>query len=129
MSRGKISSDFEVSKSLGALYTGGDVEWVDKLIFTLANGAVNIVQDGSVLATVEEEEDPVLTFTTIKKTRFTLITAHKSGLLRQWEVDELAKPELVKTFRSIHTGPISLLKLHELVSGGVILGTGGTTVP
>jgi len=126
MSRGKISSDFEVSKSLGALYTGGDVEWVDKLIFTLANGAVNIVQDGSVLATVEEEEDPVLTFTTIKKTRFTLITAHKSGLLRQWEVDELAKPELVKTFRSIHTGPISLLKLHELVSGGVILGTGGT---
>ena len=27
-----------------SIYLGGDVEWVDKLIFTLANGAVNIVQ-------------------------------------------------------------------------------------
>ena len=44
------------------------------------------------------------------------IIAHKSGLLRQWEVDELAKPELVKTFRSIHTGPISLLKVSFFFS-------------
>ena len=44
------------------------------------------------------------------------IIAHKSGLLRQWEVDELAKPELVKTFRSIHTGPISLLKVSLFFS-------------
>ena len=45
-------------------------------------------------------------------TRNSFFSAHKSGLLRQWLIDELAKPEIQKTFRSIHTGPISVLQVR-----------------
>ena len=33
---------------------------------------------------------------------------------------------MTRTFRSIHTGPISICRLHRLSSGGKLLATGGT---
>jgi len=126
MSRPKISNAFEVTKTLGSLYTGGHVEWCDGNIFTISEGGVNIVKDGSVIHRVEEEEDPVQNFTASKSANLVLVTAHKSGLLRQWRIDELAAPDIQKTFRSIHTGLISVLQMHVLEGGGRILGTGGT---
>ena len=78
-------------------------------------------------------------------------TSHKSGLVRlwTWALVEEGKKELktevsndysykcqeslqnqylkvTRTFRSIHTGPIALCRLHRLASGGKLLATGGT---
>ena len=50
------------------------------------------------------------------------ISAHKSGLLRLWYMDEETKnkPEIMKTFRSIHSGPISVLKVVFKFTQGII---------
>jgi len=127
MQKQNISTDFEANKCLGALYTGGHVEWRAGLIFTTLSGAVNIVKDGSVLHSLQEEEDPTLMFTTLVNDGIlTLVTAHKSSLLRQYNLLESEgwKPDIIKTFRSIHTGPIVLMKLHVL-ENTKLLATGG----
>ena len=113
------------------------------------------VQKGEVLGKLEAEEDPVVSFTvenvsSSKEDDSLAATCHKSGLVRLWTwtpVDEgkrelktevilLGKKEakheknnhfkVTRTFRSIHTGPISLCRLHRLASGGKLLATGGT---
>ena len=46
---------------------------------------------------------------------YLLYLAHKSSLLRQYALQQDVedwKPEVVKTFRSIHTGPIALMKVE-----------------
>ena len=109
------------------------VEWVGDVSFTPADGGVNVVRDGSVLSRLEEEEDPVVSFTTssrpsgdgAEEDRAILVTGHKSGLVRQWDLTDRAKPDLVRTFRSIHVGPISVIRLHHLANGGRVLATGG----
>ena len=40
-----------------------------------------------------------------------IVVAHKSCLLRLWSLSLPNKPEIVKTFRSIHVGPISCMKV------------------
>jgi hypothetical protein len=52
------------------------------------------------------------------------VAAHKSGLLRQWSLaPPPTKPEIVKTFRSIHVGPIACMKVGTMstpqLSGGI----------
>jgi len=123
-----ICTDFDAVKCMGALYTGGHVEWVEDLIFTSANaGTINVVQNGCILHTIDEEEDPAINFTAAKDSdKVTLITAHKSGLLRIFAIVAEAPPEIMKTFRSIHTGPIAFMKMHVWDSGGRVLATGGT---
>ena len=73
---------------------------------------------------LEEDEDPVLTFATLGEED--VVTAHKSGLVRVWRAGGGGVPEVVRTFRSIHTGPIAVCYLHLLESGGKLLATGGT---
>merc|ERR550532_2080107 len=58
-----------------------------------------------------------------------LVTSHKSGLVRIWSQDRAAggRPSLVRTFRSIHSGPVSLMKVARLgPQGSSVLATGGS---
>ena len=45
-----------------------------------------------------------------------LFIAHKSGLLRIFSIVAEAPPEIMKTFRSIHTGPIAFMKVGWVLS-------------
>jgi len=127
MSKPKLVSDFDAQKTLVAVYTGGPVEWRNGLLFTGLNGDINVTKEGSLLHKLEAEEDPALVFTTFfHEDVLTLIVAHKSSLIRQYvmQQEDDWKPEVVKTFRSIHTCPISIMKIH-LLEGSKLLATGG----
>jgi len=130
MGKPKLHTSFSVEKTSGAVYTGGQVDWVKDVVLTSQDGGVNIVKDGSVLSRLEEEEDPVVSFTSeegqASENNVTVVTGHKSGLVRHWSLVDFSKPEVVRTFRSIHVGPISVMALHTLDGGGRVLATGGT---
>jgi len=130
-----VSTSFSLRKTLSALYSGGGAEWSGGIIFTAAEGKVNLVKKGEVLGTLEAEEDPVVSFTVdsnCSPEEPLAATCHKSGLVRLWtwrqegEGKKELKTEVTRTFRSIHTGPISICRLHRLSSGGKLLATGGT---
>ena len=128
----KISKSYKAVKTLESVYSGGQAEWSKDEIFSLHGGCVSIVRAGEVRHVVREEEDPVISFTLAPNTdqeTSCLVTAHKSSLVRIWsynpsDVDNKA-PSVVRTFRSIHTGPITLMRLHH-VGQSTVLATGGT---
>ena len=99
---------------------------------SLVNGALHIVEAGEVKHVVEEEEDPVLSFTVApgeEGEAVSLVTSHKSGLVRIWSYEKSSEsgPSLVRTFRSIHSGPVSLMKVARLgPQGSSVLATGGS---
>lgn len=125
--KAKISTDFTCVKTLESVYIGGQVEWFQDLVLTLVKGAVFIVRKGEKISELREEEDEVLCFTINGDEKdVTVVTAHKSGLVRIWECLTPEDPKIVRTFRSIHTGLICLLRLHHLESGSTVLATGGT---
>lgn len=128
----KISKSYKAVKTLESVYSGGQAEWSKDEIFSLHGGCVSIVRQGEVRHVVREEEDPVICFTlapnTDKETTC-LVTAHKSSLVRIWNYNasdaDNKGPSVVRTFRSIHTGPITLMRLHH-VGQSTVLATGGT---
>ena len=126
----KIIKSLTCVKSLGRVYTGGHACWSGGQIFSLVDGALNIVEGGQVKSVVEEEEDPILCFTVgpgEASTSTTLVTSHKSGLVRIWSSDRSTDcgPSLVRTFRSIHSGTVNLLRLQR-VGESTVLATGGS---
>ena len=125
----KVSKSFSCVKTVESVYTGGQVEWFKDMAFTLAKGAVNIVKCGEVISILKEEEDQIISFTLAgKETELTVVTAHKSGLVRIWDCLVVEQPKVIRTFRSIHSGAISVLELHTLSGShsGTVLATGGT---
>ena len=102
------------------MYLGGQAEWSGSHIWSLHGGGVIIVREGAVVTRVKE--DPVTCFTLRPDTGHTcLVTAHKSGLVKisDWERDNSDKkaPEIVRTFRSIHTVVIGLMSLPRVGRG------------
>ena len=127
----KIIKSLSCVKSLGRVYTGGQALWCRGQIFSLVEGVLNIVEGGEVRSVVEEEEDPVLCFTLSpdqdSSSTASLVTSHKSGLMRIWSHDKSSDsgPSLVRTFRSIHSGSVTLMRLERLGESSV-LATGGS---
>ena len=124
----KVSKSYKCVKTLESVYTGGQADWAGGYIWSLHRGGVNVVREGTVVTRVEEEEDPVICFTlSPDKANTCLVTAHKSGLVKIWEWENCdeKRPEIVRTFRSIHTGIISLMSLHK-VGESAVLATGGS---
>ena len=126
----KIIKSLTCVKSLGRVYTGGQACWLGGQIFSLVGGALNIVEGGEVKSVVEEEEDPVLCFTISPEeegSTASLVTSHKSGLIRIWSYDRTQDcgPSLVRTFRSIHTGAVCIMRMERLGASSV-LATGGS---
>ena len=126
----KVSKSYKCVKTLESVYSGGQAEWSGGDIWSLHGGGVNIVREGAVVTRVEEEEDPVICFTLRPDTAHTcLVTAHKSGLVKIWDWErgnsDNKPPEIVRTFRSIHTGVIGLMSLHK-VGEAAVLATGGS---
>ena len=77
------------------------------------------------VAKLEAEEDPTSCFSLLGQED--AATCHRSGLVRLWQCGEEGEPQVVRTFRSIHTGPIAVCHLHRLATtGGRLLATGGT---
>ena len=130
----KIIKSLTCVKSLSRIYTGGQAYWCGGQIVSLVAGGLHIVEAGEVKHVVEEEEDPVLCFTVSpggkeEEETVSLVTSHKSGLVRIWSQDRAAggRPSLVRTFRSIHSGPVSLMKVARLgPQGSSVLATGGS---
>jgi hypothetical protein len=108
MGRDGVSTAFSLQKTLSSLYSGGGAEWRDGRLYTMADGAVNVVAEGEVVGRLEAEEDPVTSFTVegveggFPASAAGAATCHRSGLVRVW-LDR----EVVRTFRSIHTGPVA----------------------
>ena len=126
----KIIKSLACVKSLSRIYTGGQAYWCGGQIVSLVSGALHVVEGGEVRHVVEEEEDPVLCFTVAPDEEgetVSLVTSHKSGLVRIWSHDRSADtgPRLVRTFRSIHSGPVSLMVVARL-GGSSVLATGGS---
>ena len=125
----KISKSFSIVKTIESVYTGGQVEWFKDIAWTLAKGAVNLVRGGEVISMLKEEEDQIISFTLVgNEEEVTVVTAHKSGLVRIWDCLVPEQPKVSRTFRSIHSGAISVLELHTLSGShsGTVLATGGT---
>ena len=131
----KISKSFQCTKTLESVYTGGQVEWSRGQIWTIHGGHVNVVHQGEIKHSIKEEEDPVLCFTLLSEdvSSSCLVTAHKSGLVRIWNhnhdsleaKDSDQATRLVRSFRSIHTGSIGLMRLAKVLTS-TVLATGGS---
>ena len=125
----KLSKSFSCVKTIDSVYDGGQVEWHDEYAIAFFQGALNIVKEGEVKATLKEEEDNIVKFTLGNcENVITIVTAHKSGLVRIWNCSDIENPAVTRTFRSIHTGFISVMKIHTLTGShsGCILATGGS---
>uniref|UniRef100_A0A8D8WKN6 Transducin beta-like protein 3 n=1 Tax=Cacopsylla melanoneura TaxID=428564 RepID=A0A8D8WKN6_9HEMI len=114
----------------GAFYTGGSVEWSPDGTHLLCQCGNNVkvlsTSTGTVdysipIQPLEEDTDDILTFT-VGADNDSLITAHKSGLLKLWD---WRNGELQKSWKSIHKGPISCLAISSSATG-CILASGGS---
>lgn len=119
---------FEPESQYGAFYTGGLVEWTsDGEQFLCQDvGKINIISitEGIVVKTLggsadeSLDEDVIYTFA-LSLDDESIVTAHKSGLLKLWNKTEGV---LKKMWKGIHQGPISRLSFNSnnkyIASGG-----------
>uniref|UniRef100_A0A1Y1ME27 U3 small nucleolar RNA-associated protein 13 C-terminal domain-containing protein n=1 Tax=Photinus pyralis TaxID=7054 RepID=A0A1Y1ME27_PHOPY len=116
----KMKEEFDVESKHGAFYTGGNLEWHHNLLFCQNKSSVSLldIDKGVVVLEVGEKyseaSDLVQTFTA---DRDQVVTSHKSGSIKLWKHDGA----LVKTWKSIHKGPIV-----RLVLNGSLLASGGS---
>ncbi|XP_073975229.1 transducin beta-like protein 3 [Rhodnius prolixus] len=113
-----------------AFYTGGNLEWsLDSLhVYCHCDATVQIlnVNDGKVTSFLGDNEpqedaaaDRIQTFTLDYKNNL-VISAHKSGLLKVWN---LQTNKVAKHWKSVHKGPVMKLALSI---DSTILATGGS---
>lgn len=130
MSTIKQKEVFVPESEHGAFYTGGQVAWSPDGVHLLCQCSNNVkvlsIETGAVAHSVaiepqEEDTDDILTFT-VGSDSDSLVTAHRSGLLKLWD---WRNGELQKSWKSIHKGPISCLSISSATSG-CILATGGS---
>ncbi|XP_053694992.1 transducin beta-like protein 3 [Sabethes cyaneus] len=121
----KLKEIFEVQKVYKAFYTGGTVQWsTDGQEFLCQNsGAISMVTiaesdstEDSV--TLGDDEDVIYTFA-LSKDNQSIISAHRSGLLKLWDKQN---KQVSKMWKGLHQGPISKLEFSEddslIASGG-----------
>uniref|UniRef100_T1GAS6 Uncharacterized protein n=1 Tax=Megaselia scalaris TaxID=36166 RepID=T1GAS6_MEGSC len=127
----KLKEAFEVEKQYGAFYTGGNICWTSdgSQFLCLENNKINVVDidSGEVVQNIaapkeaEEdlEQDTLYTFD-LSSDDESVITAHKSGLLKLWSK---INGEQIKIWKSGHKGPIPRVVFR---SKGGIVATGGS---
>lgn len=119
----KVSQDWRPVASHTSFYTGGAIEWSAKAnaLFGLASECVCVFRDEGVVAQLEIEGDGILTFT-LSPDGSTVVTSHRSTLLRQWSLSEDNTWTCVKSWRG-HAQVISDLAFDSegrfLASGGL----------
>ncbi|XP_049532813.1 transducin beta-like protein 3 [Anopheles darlingi] len=115
-SKVKLKEVYEVQTQYKAFYTGGTVAWTPdgQQFLCLNNGTISIVsvdnqQEPATLGEVQTDEeineDVIYTFA-IAATGNSVVSAHRSGLLKLW--DREARQQL-KMWKAIHQGPIATL--------------------
>lgn len=120
-----------MEKQYGAFYTGGNICWTSdgSQFLCLENNKINVVDidSGEVVQNIaapkeaEEdlEQDTLYTFD-LSSDDESVITAHKSGLLKLWSK---INGEQIKIWKSGHKGPIPRVVFR---SKGGIVATGGS---
>ncbi|KRT80907.1 WD40 domain-containing protein, partial [Oryctes borbonicus] len=117
----KRTMNFDIESKYGAFYTGGNIEWSKEKLFCQTSSTINCldINTGQVVSKINTENedgenaDSIQTFT---RNNNNIITSHKSGLLKLWDLDG----QLIKQWKYIHKGPIAKLTLQNqyLASGG-----------
>lgn len=79
-----------------------------------ASGEDTMAECFQITSHLETELDEIITFDACPSTRL-LITSHKSTLLRVWDLD---KSEVIKTVKSLHNLPITLIEIHKMRVAG-----------
>lgn len=130
-SKSKLKEVFEIESKLGAIFTGGAVEWTSdaKTLLCQCGPSINLldVESGQVsgsLGTVVEAEgsdadDFVVSFA-LSEDNEHVVSSHKSGLFRLWN---LAARKTVKLWKSIHKGPVAKL---ALTANATVMASGGS---
>ena len=119
----EVSKSFSVVKQLENVYQGGQVEWVGGNALVLTGGGVCLVKEGALTVRLAELEDPTVCFTSHSalvptSDSFTVVTAHRSGLVRMWDVKPAEEKAVVtRTVRSHHTGPMACLRVGRAGTG------------
>eukprot|EP00397_Hematodinium_sp_SG-2012_P014430 GEMP01014670.1.p1 GENE.GEMP01014670.1~~GEMP01014670.1.p1 ORF type:complete len:802 (+),score=147.51 GEMP01014670.1:44-2407(+) len=117
-----LSQDWRPVASHSSFYTGGAIIWNEKAnaIFGLSSECVVVFRDECVVASMESEGDGVMTFA-VSPDGATVVTSHRSTLLRQWTLSE-DKWTCVHSWRG-HSDVISDLAFDSkgrfLASGGL----------
>ncbi|KOB73897.1 Katanin p80 WD40-containing subunit B1 [Operophtera brumata] len=118
---------YEKTEEYTAFYTGGEVQWTSDgaHLLCLCDDVIKIV-DVSTLAIVctigdseeDAETDQIYTFHMSHDNK-TIITAHKSGLIKMWDRQSGMQ---MKMWRSSHKGPVARLAYdptdENIASGG-----------
>lgn len=94
-------------------------ERVQVKIINISTGFV----EKSIPSRVLDDVDPIVSFTVNQKDDDHLVVAHSSGLLKQWNW-KLDPPQLMRTWKSFHNGPVSFLTFDSF--NGSLLASGGS---
>ncbi|XP_059610208.1 transducin beta-like protein 3 [Phlebotomus argentipes] len=124
MSKSHAKESFEVENEYEAFYKSGFLAWAGEEIVCQDAEKINFVnvESGKVDRSIHggadvEGEDVIYTFA-VSSSGESVLTAHKSGLLKLWDGKSCAQ---VRMWKGIHNGPISRVTFHpttELVASG-----------
>ncbi|XP_076309508.1 LOW QUALITY PROTEIN: transducin beta-like protein 3 [Tachypleus tridentatus] len=120
-----LKENFAVETKYQAFYTGGHVQVTHDgdHMFCACGTKVQIVsvQTGKVVRTVgtDESSDELMSFVVSNDDRI-LVTAGRSGLLRQWD---WKTGTIMRTWKSIHVGPVACMTFDPT---STLLATGGS---
>lgn len=116
-------------RSVEAVYTGGSVRWNanGKKLFSTCTNVVKVIdlEDNSASYTIGDAEDELrITCTAIDINRNRLLIAYNNQVVREYSIPldpSTSKPELVRTWKSMHLAPILVMEFNE---EGHLLATG-----
>ncbi|GJQ73751.1 hypothetical protein Trydic_g14083 [Trypoxylus dichotomus] len=117
----KFKQSFDIKSKYGAFYTGGNVEWSKDKLFCQTSSTVNVLDINTGLIEAKagvdnDDKESVDSIQTFTKSNNNIVTSHRSGLLKLWNLDG----QLIKQWKYIHKGPIAKLTLQHqyLATGG-----------
>ncbi|KAL6261954.1 hypothetical protein P5V15_007038 [Pogonomyrmex californicus] len=128
MSKINLKEAFEIECKHGAFYTGGNIQWSRNAenLFCQKGGTVSVLSlnKGSVISSLglteaDQEKDTINCFTLCNEDT-SIITHHKSGLFKLWN---LKTSTITKLWKSIHKGPVIRITLSN---NSILMASGGS---
>ncbi|XP_011635530.1 transducin beta-like protein 3 [Pogonomyrmex barbatus] len=128
MSKINLKEAFEIECKHGAFYTGGNIQWSKNAenLFCQKGGTVSVLSlnKGSVISSLglteaDQEKDTINCFTLCNEDT-SIITHHKSGLFKLWN---LKTSTITKLWKSIHKGPVIRITLSN---NNILMASGGS---
>ncbi|KAF1763694.1 hypothetical protein GCK72_003639 [Caenorhabditis remanei] len=121
--------EIAAARSVEAVYTGGTVRWSanGQKLFSTCTNVVRVIdlEDNSASYTIGDSEDELrITCTAVDKNRNRLLVAYNNQVIREYTIPldpSTTKPELARTWKTMHTAPILVLEFNE---EGNLLATG-----